>query len=71
MGIDTKLRVVVGQGLANHLPSRWTMLSAESLGQWLSPAVVAGMEAAASYAYHVHSSIAESLWEGAKTINRR
>ena len=61
----------VRQHLLGHFPDHWYRLSMDSLADLLTGPVMAGIEEAASYGYHVHTTVVDATWEGVRALGRR
>lgn len=69
--MDPHLRRLVFNNLTKLLPTTYMKLSQASLADALTDGVLNGLDASASYAYHVHDSKIQAVWEGAKALGRR
>jgi hypothetical protein len=67
---DPHLRRIVSQNLERLLPPAYNRLSAASVADLMTNGIVSALDATASYAYHVHDSKIQAVWEGAKALGR-
>ena len=67
---DPKLRRLVSMNLTRCLPPGYSRMSDVSIADAMADNIVDSLDATASYAFHVHDSKIQAVWEGAKALGR-
>ena len=67
---DPKLLRLVSQNLERCLPRGYDRMSSVSVADLMADRIVGSLDATASYAFHVHDSKIQAVWEGAKALGR-